>query len=117
MIWAKSFREAFCGHVACDPDDYEQHALRLGLHRRALPVAILLRAVFPSYFAVELRTLHFLGNARSLEEFRSELDSYRSHYRRHGGILRNVLAARLSGRRLMHLADELRAELQRNLTS
>jgi hypothetical protein len=60
----------------------------------------------PGYFDMELRTIRYLGNARSSEEFRAELDSYRSEYRRHGGFLRTVLAVRLSGKRFMDVLAE-----------
>ena len=39
----------------------------------------------PGFFDLEARTIQYLGNARSSEEFRAELDSYRSEYRRRGG--------------------------------
>jgi hypothetical protein len=57
-----------------------------------------------AFFERELRALRYLGNARSSEEFRAELASYRSDYRRHGGFLRKVLAVWLSGQKLMELA-------------
>jgi hypothetical protein len=68
------------------------------------PIAGLLRVLNSSFFDPELRTLRYLGNARSSEEFRAELASYRSHYRRRGGFLRKVLAVRLSGQKLIDLA-------------
>src|SRR5690348_11195511 len=102
-MWAKSFREVFCEQTGCTPEQYELHLLRRGLHRRSLPIALLILAFQQRYFDLELRTLRYLGNAQSSQEFRSELDSYRSQYRRHGGALRKIFAVRLSGGRLMRI--------------
>jgi hypothetical protein len=111
-MWAKTFRDAFCGHFNCQPEQFEQRVLRRALHRRSLPIAGAFLLFKPNYFDMELRTLRYLGNARSSEEFRAELDSYRSEYRRHGGFLRNMFALRLSGRRLMDLAANLKHEFE-----
>jgi hypothetical protein len=101
MTWAKSFREQYAEHFGCDLSTVETDLLRRALHRRALPFGWAIRICMPAFFQMELETLQYLGNARSSEEFRAELDSYRSEYRRHGGILRRVFGVRLSGRRLM----------------
>ncbi len=106
MTWTKSFREAYLEQFQCGSEAFEQDLLRRGLHRRARPLVWLIRSLAPRYFEMELRTIRYLGNARSSEEFRAELDSYRSEYRRHGGFLRNVLAVRLSGSRLISVLME-----------
>jgi len=103
MTWAKSFREAYLSQFGCADVAFEMDLLKRGLHQRALPFAWAIRAFVPAFFEMELHTLRFLGNARSSEEFRAELDSYRSEYRRHGGILRNGFGIRLSGKRLMRV--------------
>ena len=111
-MWAKCFREAFCERTGCSPDQFEQRVLRRGLHRRSLPFALLIRALRPDYYDLEFRTLRYLGDCESTSEFRAELDYYRSEYRSKGGILRKVLAVRLSGRRLMGIVMQLGRELQ-----
>jgi hypothetical protein len=63
----------------------------------------------PGFFQMEINTIRYLGNSRSSEEFRAELDSYRSEYRRHGGFVRNLLTVRLSGKRLMRIVMDLSA--------
>jgi hypothetical protein len=110
MTWAKSFRELYLDRYRCDPPGFETHLLKRTLHRRALPLHGMIRKMMPNYFDLEFRTIRYLGNARSSEEFRSELDSYRSEYRRHGGFLRNTLAIRLSGQRLMNVLMDLLPE-------
>ena len=110
MTWTKSFREAYLERFHGDSEGFEQDLLRRGLHRRALAVGWMIRALMPRFFDMELRTARYLGNARSSEEFRAELDSYRSEYRRHGGFLRNALGVRLSGQRLMDILMEVAPE-------
>ncbi len=107
MTWTTSFREAYVERFQCSPEDFERDLLRRGLHRRALPLRWLIQAVMPGYFELEFHTLRYLGNARSSEQFRAELDSYRSEYRGHGGVLRNVFGVRLSGKRLMDVLVEV----------
>lgn len=104
MTWAKSFREAFCERYGCAPKDFEHQVLRRTLHYRSILLATVIRTVRPDFFELELRTLGYLGNARSSEEFRAEVATYRSDYRRRGGFFRNICAVRLSGQKLMNLA-------------
>ena len=103
MPWAKSFREAYVAQFHCAAAAFEMDLLKRGLHRRASPFAWAIRALVPAFFEMELHTVRYLGNARSSEEFRAELDTYRPEYRRHGGILRNGFGIRLSGKRLMRV--------------
>ena len=110
MTWTTSFREAYLGRFECGTEAFEKDLLRRGLHRRALPFVWAVRTLAPGFFELELRTARYLGNARSSEEFRAELDSYRSEYRRHGGVLRNVCGVRLSGRRLMDVLTDVSPE-------
>jgi hypothetical protein len=115
MIWSKSFREAYLERPQRGSGSFENDILWRGLHRRALPLAWLVRIILPNFFEMELRTISYLGNSRSSGEFRAELDTYRSEYRRHGGFLRNALGVRLSGRRLMGLLMEVAPESKRSI--
>ena len=108
MSWKKSFREAYVDRFQCGAEGFERALLPRALHRRALPLAWALQRLSPAFFELEFRTLRYLGNARSSEEFRSELDSYRSEYRRRGGFLRTAFAVRLSGNRLIGILTEVR---------
>ncbi len=91
-------------------EEFENEILRRGLHRRTRLIAWAIRAVQPKFLDLEMRTIRYLGNARSSEEFRAELDAYRSEYRNHGGLLRNTLGVRLSGSRLMLILNEVSPE-------
>jgi hypothetical protein len=108
MTWKKPFREAYLERFQCSPERFERDVFRRGLHRRALPLAWVIRQLAPAYFDLEINTIRYLGNSRSSEEFRSELDSYRSEYRRKGGFLRTMLAVRLSGTRLVGILMAIR---------
>lgn len=101
MTWGKSFREAYAAHFQCDLNAVESDLLRRALHRRAILFTWAIRRWMPAYFEMERQTLRYLGNCRSSEEFRAELDSYRSEYRHRGGALRRVFGVRLSGQRLV----------------
>jgi len=107
MTWPKSFRDACCEHFECSSDDFGRLVFRRGVHRRALPLTALIYDLNRSYFEKESDTIGYLGNTRSAEEFRAEVATYRSYYRRRGGFLRKVLCLRLSGKRLMDLLNEV----------
>lgn len=111
MAWKRTFREAFCSRFKIDRNESERRLLYRALHRRSLMLAPLLARLDKRYFDLELRALRYLGDATSSEEFRSEIDAYRSEERQRSGILRRILALRLSGRRLLNLASKLGPEL------
>ena len=71
MTWAKSFRELYVERCQCAPDRFEAHLLPRALHRRAFPFLWIIRKTMPGYFEMELRTIRYLGNSRSSEEFRA----------------------------------------------
>jgi hypothetical protein len=107
MTWVKSFREAFCERFACPPEEFEKRVLRRALYRRSRPLSALLYSWNPRFFDLDLRTIRQLGLARSSEEFRAEIDSFRFESRMQRGFLKRTLRLRISGKRLMRLLEEV----------
>src|SRR4051812_11630452 len=96
----RSFEETFCTKTGCSPDAFAKTILWRALHRRALPVAWVLWTVNRHYYDLELQTIRSMAAVTTARELRSELDWYRSEYKKRGG-LRRYLAVRLSSRRLI----------------
>ncbi len=104
-MWPKTFREAFCERFACSPEAYENQLFWRCLYRRSLPLAWLVYLVNRRHFELDVQTIRQLAVARSMEEFRAELESFRYEYRMRGGLLRQ-LRVRVSGKRLMAVLGE-----------
>jgi hypothetical protein len=102
-MWPKSFQEAFCDRFACSPGAYERRVFWQSIHRRSLPIALLIFVLFRRYFDLDMQTIRQLGVSRSAEEFRGEIESFRYEYRMRGGFFRETLGVRISGKRLMAL--------------
>jgi hypothetical protein len=105
-MWPKTFRESFCERFGCPPEAFERRVFWRCLYRRSLPLSLVVYLVNRNYFALDLQTIKQLGVARSLQEFRGELESFRYEYRMRGGLLRN-LRVRVSGKRLMGVLREV----------
>jgi hypothetical protein len=105
MPLAKTFRDYFCERFSCPVEQFEKRVLRRALHRRTL--ALLVHAISPRFFDLDFRTIRQLGVACSSEEFRAEIDSFRFESRTQRGFLKRTLRLRISGKRLMHLLNQL----------
>src|ERR1043165_1650951 len=80
-MWPKTFRESFCERFGCPPEAFERRVFWRCLYRRSLPLSLVVYLVNRNYFALDLQTIKQLGVARSLQEFRGELESFRYEYR------------------------------------
>ena len=113
-MWPKTFREKFCDRFGCPPEAFERRVFWRCLHRRTLPLALIVYLIHRQHFAHDLQTIRQAGLCRSPEEFRSELEAFHYESRMRGGLLRN-LKVRLSGRRLMDLGRQLEQPLAQTL--
>ncbi len=107
MMWLQSFREAFLEKYKGTPESYESRVFWRCLYRHAVPLAGLIYLFDRGFFSVDFQTIRQLGQARSPDEFRQEVDAFAYQNRRHGGMLRTRLRIRVSGQRLMSLLTEV----------
>ncbi len=105
-MWPKTFRESFCDRTGCPSEAFESRVFWRCLYRRSLLLSVIIYACNRSYFAPDFQTIRQLGVARSLDEFRAELEAFRYEYRMRGGLFRS-LRVRVSGKRLMGLLREV----------
>jgi hypothetical protein len=116
-MWSKNFRDAFCERYGYSSESYEKRVFWRCLHRRSLPIALVVYAVHRAYFALDFRLIRQLGSAQNLREFQGEIEGFRYDYRMEGRLLRKVFRLRLSGRRLMNLLGRVFPERMRPRTS
>jgi len=105
------FRDAFCEHVGCRPEDYLREALRQTLHPHAALLGGLARRLC-SPLCEQL--LEDAGETTTGEELRDVIRLYEYDVHWHGGFWVRRLKFRVSGQRLLNLHGELRQRVGKN---
>lgn len=102
-----SFQKLFCVHFGVPDSEFADELLRrcLPLHARIL--LALVRRLNPTAFALDLEIVRHFGVVTSLQEALREANTLRYAYRNSSRTLRYGLRVRVSGRRLMALAQQL----------
>ena len=101
-----SFIHRYCEKFHCSPEQFEEHLLRHCLHSRSATLANFLLRLTPGYFQEDLALIREIQDLTNAEEVGLEIRQFRkSHPVR--GLLSGPLRVRVSGQRLVNLADEL----------
>lgn len=105
----RTFKAAFCRYFSCLDEDYEVLAVKKLLHRRGLPFALVLLKLKPTIFSTETKILRQLGRIEDAKSLAAEAQDLKNDYVRLNdfGFLRQRLRMRLSGRRLIKLAEKI----------
>ena len=105
----KTFKSRFCEYYQCPEEKFERAALLKVLHRRSLVLAWLFLYLKPSLFETDFRILRQIGSITSRNNLAAEARDIRNDYVRFNdfGVVRRFLNLRISGQRLMHLANEV----------
>ena len=98
------FRKAVCLHFRCTPTTYEETVFAECLYPHATDIARLVRRFSPDYFASDFELIRLAANKTSTEELRAEVRVHRSEYPPNT-LLRRFLRVRLSGQRMLDLAE------------
>lgn len=102
-----TFQERFCRVYHHTPARFEKSMFWLCLYPHTFPLALLIRWVRPRYFADDFELIRWLAGTRDLEGVSMELKNFQYSRRNRRSWLRRVLRVRLSGRKIMALADEV----------
>ncbi len=105
--WPKSFRDAFCEHDQCAPEEYVRRATRIALPWRVRLLRPLIQLLSPDYFQPDYEFLELAGHARSWRDLHAAIGTFQSNNRLRGGFYRNRLKFRASGRRVTRLTEQL----------
>ena len=104
---ARELRTLFCEKFDCPPDQYEERAFRRCLYWHAWLLAPVLRRLSPGLFAEDIEFIEELGQTHDGRAARSEILTFQEENRAKGGIWRNGLRLRVSGRKAANLAQRL----------
>jgi hypothetical protein len=103
-----SFKELYCAHFGCKPEEFEKHVLFRCLYWHASILGRLFWYVDKRFFADDITLIRVLAITKGSDEFRREISNFR-FVEPTKGLLRRALNFRLSGRKAIRLADARRA--------
>ena len=102
-----TFEEAFCARYRCPAARFPDRAFRLCLYSHAVPLALVLRKLSPSFFREDFQLIQQVGLDQDLEEVDAALSDFQYVNRARRHWLRTGLKIRLSGRKVRALAGDL----------
>jgi hypothetical protein len=107
-----SFVDLYCDKFDCSPEKFEESVFRQCLYPHAVQLVSIISGLNPRYFNADLELIRQVKFLNKADEVSLEIQRFRYHDKRTGG-LRRWLKARVSGRRLLTLARSLFAPAAR----
>ena len=101
-----TFCDLFCAAYKCAPEDFSQTAFWRCLFPNGHMLARLIWRVNRACFGPDFELLQQVKDLKSSEEIRQEIGDFYYHHPARG-FIRGVLRVRISGQRLLDLADRL----------
>ena len=101
-----SFKEAVCAKFGCPAEQYEEAVFRRCLHWQARGPAWLLRMLSRKAFKDDFELIRSVAKAQNEEEVRRTVNAHRD-VRPDEEPLLHLFNIRVSGRSIIHLAQEL----------
>ena len=102
----RSFSSLYCEKFHCLPEKFEEDLLWRCLHPRSLSVARMIWPVYRGYFLPDIHLINEVKDLTGVDEVVSEISGVR-HQLPVRGVIRGFLRVRISGQRLVDLANEL----------
>ena len=100
----ESFKEAVCRYYKIKESQYDSFVLKRSLFHRVRLVRPFIKLFYPDYLFNERRLVEKVGKATNLREIQEEVDFYQHKYVVNF-IMKDALRFRISGMRLMSLAN------------
>ncbi len=104
-----SFCDLFCETNKCCPEDFREKVFWFCLYPQATLLARLIWHLNGAYFRPDVELIEQVRNLTNVAEVRLEFSRFR-HYHTSMGLFRRFLKVRISGQRLLSLADRLFAK-------
>lgn len=101
-----SFKERFCAHFGCKPEEYERRLLFSCFYWHASLLGKLFWYIDKRFYAEDIALIQVLAVTRDSGELKREIANYRFEHPPRG-LLHGYLKFRFSGRKALQLADEL----------
>ena len=113
---ARSFKMLFCEGYNCPAHDFERQLFRRCVHWPALPLALVICRLRPSFFREDLAFIRDVGAAVSRSEVVSELNRFYGRNVRDRNWLRTTLGIRVSGKNVLQIYRALFRAARRHAT-
>ena len=104
ILMSETFRDLYCARRGRPVEKFAPDLFPRAIHRRSLPLTLLVWWFNPKFFKAEFDLLRELAVVTTREAFRKEVEEYRYDVRRQAGWLKNTLRLRISGQRLLRYA-------------
>lgn len=103
----KNFRDLFCERFVCKPEKFESKLFREAMNPDLKLLAVAIGCVHPGLFEKDFEYIRRVAYAESKAEILAIVNRlpYDPEFNR--GALRGIFRLRISGRRLVQLANEL----------
>lgn len=102
-----TFKQRFTQKHGCSPANFDRLVFWHSLRPAARPFCIALFWACPGYFWVDMQTIRFLGDAKSVNECEAILQKYRQSILPRPGRLESRRRFRISSTRLAQLCDQV----------
>ena len=102
----ESFYTLYCERFQCSSQGFEAHVLRQCLHPRAIILSNLIWRVSPEYFREDLELIREIKDLTDAKEVETEIYNFRNRHPPKG-VLSGKLGVRISGQKLVNLAESL----------
>jgi len=101
---SKKFRDAYCERLGIPEAAFEKKLLLASLPSYYWGLGLLRWHLNRSYFKRDLEVIRAVAECTNVRDIRSELTFY--HHQKVTGLQRNVLHFRISGKRLLSVANK-----------
>lgn len=105
--WTQTFKQAFCQRYSCHPSQFETAVFWRTLYRHALPFALLIHLWNPSFFKEDIDCIRELGDTRSPDLFKVEINFFHGRNLRDKNWIRRSFSIRISAKRLLALKNKV----------
>ena len=102
-----NFRDAFCHHHRCSPEQFEHKVFFAAVQPSRLPLVLVFWVLDRSLFDTDFDIIRALGDTAGKEACTSIMDELHNANRVERSFLRRTMGIRVSGGRLLDLRDEL----------
>ncbi len=104
-----TFQSMFCEAYHCTPEKFKRRLFWLSIHRRAWPVAGLIKLLRPRFFHWDEQLLDEAASASNINELVMAINGYLQDCATNRRFFHDDLRLRLSGKRLISVFKKLKA--------
>jgi len=111
-MWPTEFRHLYAEYAHCAPEEFEKRVFWRTMYLHAIPIAWLIRLIYPPYFRLDLETIDRVAQTYDAREYAHDLDRFRFLSSQAHSLMRSMLLIRISGRKLVRLRRAVEKKLK-----